>query len=549
NTITGGTVGAYFYNLGPNAVKVKDNAFTSITGASNACAAVAKGKNSNFNGVSYGEEGLEFRCNSFAGNPYALSVIDGNMRKYQGEQGASTGKDYAGNEFDHWGTNSERDFYVDLVIASALDIPQYTYYSHADNAHKIIYYTTSKITNSGNLYNYADEHCAESGGGGGIIIKGLAVDDGIGIIETTDTKILIEEFELTELTDAGNTMSLLNETETMSAENSIAIAEDIAKLEGFISDEVATTYIQNNTGNDFAKANALLKNSPLPSSVQSELNIMEMNPALKSIVKQEQVGTNARDVKLMKIAELKQFRGLVINEMVLSSTNSESTNEEKIAIIQFLENDDNLQSKFHLIDINCKMQNFANAKANLETIRQMIQSEDMQYIAEMEDYIELQSIMIDIESGAIELEDAIENNLELINYIADNEDYPGELTAQLLLAEAGIRNYEELIRLPEPSMINKNTVVEHNPPLIAESLNNIINVYPNPTSANIYVEYAFLNNNNNAHYIEIYGVKGNLIDKIELPQTVGLFTYSKILAAGNYIIKVGENYSQKITVQ
>lgn len=91
--------------------------------------------------------------------------------------------------------------------------------------------------------------------------------------------------------------------------------------------------------------------------------------------------------------------------------------------------------------------------------------------------------------------------------------------------------------------------VENNPPLIVESFNNIINVYPNPTSANIYVEYAFLNNNNNAHYIEIYGVKGNLIDKIELSQTVGLFTYSKTLAAGNYIIKVGENYSQKITVQ
>ncbi|MDY0142871.1 MAG: hypothetical protein RBR97_13355 [Bacteroidales bacterium] len=554
NTITGGTVGAYFYNLGPNAVKVKDNAFTSITGASNACAIVAKGKNSNFNGVSYGEAGLEFRCNSFAGNPYALSVIDGNMRKHQGEQGASTGKDYAGNEFDHWGTNSERDFYVDPIIASALDIPQYTYYSHAGNAHNIQYYTTSKVTEAGQAYYYDEDDCDESGGGGigigiGIGIKGLSVGDGVEIVETTDTKILLEEFELTELTDAGNTMSLLNETETMSAENSIAIAEDIAKLEGFISVEVATTYIQNNTGNDFAKANALLKNSPLPSSVQSELNIMEMNPALKSIVKQEQVGTNARDLKLMKIAELKQFRGLVINEMVLSSTNSESTNEEKIAIIQFLENDDNLQSKFHLIDINCKMQNFADAKENLETIRQMIQFEDMQYIAEMEDYIELQSIIIDIESGAVALIDAVENNLELISYIADNEDYPGELTAQLLLAETEIRDYEELIRLPEPSMINKNTVVENNPPLIVESFDDIINVYPNPTSASIYVEYAFLNNNNNTHYIEIYGVKGNLIDKIELSQTVGLFTYSKILAAGNYIIKVGENYSQKITVQ
>lgn len=45
------------------------------------------------------------------------------------------------------------------------------------------------------------------------------------------------------------------------------------------------------------------------------------------------------------------------------------------------------------------------------------------------------------------------------------------------------------------------------------------------------------------------GIKGNLIDRIELSQPVGLFTYSNKLAAGIYIIKVGANYSQKITVQ
>lgn len=175
-------------------------------------------------------------------------------------------------------------------------------------------------------------------------------------------------------------------------------------------------------------------------------------------------------------------------------------------------------------------------------------NEDLDYRIEMENYLELEKIMLDIEFGHANLNEAVANNLELINFIAENEDYPGELTAQLLLDEAGIRDYEELIRLPEPSMNNRNASVENKETFITESYDDIINIYPNPTSDNIYIEYAFLNNSND-HYIEIYGIKGNLIDRIELTQSVGLFTYSKILAAGNYIIKVGEKYSQKITVQ
>jgi hypothetical protein len=125
NVIENGKIGSLFYNTGPNAVQAKRNSYSNITGATNACAAVTIGKNSDFvynSGTQFGEQGLEFRCNTFNSNAYSLSIIDGNMRKYQGEYQAAQGSDYAGNAFDHVGTDSVRDFYVDQIVVISLNI-------------------------------------------------------------------------------------------------------------------------------------------------------------------------------------------------------------------------------------------------------------------------------------------------------------------------------------------------------------------------------------------------------------------------------------------
>ena len=76
----------------------------------------------------------------------------------------------------------------------------------------------------------------------------------------------------------------------------------------------------------------------------------------------------------------------------------------------------------------------------------------------------------------------------------------------------------------------------------------IINVYPNPSNGEIFIEYAFLENGT-AKSICIFGINGILIEKIELTQPIGLYCFNKVLAPGNYIIKVGENFTQQITVQ
>jgi len=491
---------------------------------------------------------LEFRCNTFNSNAFSLSIIDGNMRKYQGEQGASQGSDYAGNAFDHVGTDTARDFYVDQIVVSSLNIPLYEYYSHADTIHNIEKFTTVKISEYVYANDYSTEDCDGTSGGGGGIEFGMSIGEGTDIIEQTDTEIMLKEFELEEAIDDGNRYILLTQAETMNISNSVAVAEEISGLEGFISDEVAITYIQNDNGNQFAKANALLENSPLPLSVRDEIDNMDMNPTLKHIVNNQQNGVNARDKKQAEIAELKQFRGLVVNDMVYSAINNDSVPEESQDLEQFLLNDNNLQSKMHLVNLYRSKNDKTNAHAILNGIKLMLRDMDIEKFSEMEDYIDLQNIIIDVEAQSLTIEDAIESNSELLSYIAQSESHPGQVAAQLLLAEAGIEDYYELIRLPEPLITEKNAKSEDIKTETMPNYQDIINVYPNPTKGEIYIEYAFLSSDT-GKLIEIYGINGVLIERIDLIQSAGLFTYNKSLSPGNYIIKVGKNYSQQITVQ
>lgn len=48
--------------------------------------------------------------------------------------------------------------------------------------------------------------------------------------------------------------------------------------------------------------------------------------------------------------------------------------------------------------------------------------------------------------------------------------------------------------------------------------------------------------------LQILNLNGSIIENIKLKQNAGIFVYSKKLAAGTYIIKVGNNYTQKITI-
>ena len=139
-------------------------------------------------------------------------------------------------------------------------------------------------------------------------------------------------------------------------------------------------------------------------------------------------------------------------------------------------------------------------------------------------------------------------NDAVIKSIAHSESHFGQVTAQLLLAEAGIESYYEVIRLPEPVMESKTV---KNTEASTNSFTNvvdIINIYPNPTDGYINIEYALFTSPVNK-FIEIYTLQGSLVERIPIKQNAGFVYYNKVLSAGTYLVKVGDSCTQKVEVK
>jgi hypothetical protein len=111
-----------------------------------------------------------------------------------------------------------------------------------------------------------------------------------------------------------------------------------------------------------------------------------------------------------------------------------------------------------------------------------------------------------------------------------------------------VDTFPEVIRLPElvpepKSLAFDDSENDDN----LQDVDELVNVYPNPASDNIYIEYAFLNKDKSRD-ICIYNSNGVLIDKIMINQAIGLINYNTDLPAGNYIIKVGKEHTQRVTI-
>jgi len=273
---------------------------------------------------------------------------------------------------------------------------------------------------------------------------------------------------------------------------------------------------------------------------------MEMNSTLKTIIKAGQNGKNSREIKEAEIAGLKQTRGLIVKEMVNRIMSTDSLPTETDELINFLQNDNNFRSRINLFKLYKTKRQFQNAQACIESMRIEIQIFGLDRMTEIENYLDIQEILLNIDNGSLSMEDAVSQNMEFLQNLANTENVAGEITAQVLLEQAGVDTVLEVIRLPEPIVQPKNQTFDDSDNIF-QDVDEIVNVYPNPASDNIYIEYAFMNKDKN-RFIRIYNTNGQLVDQIRLEQAIGLFNYTNDLPAGNYIIKVGKNHSQQITI-
>ncbi len=555
-------LGLYVNNSGANANEVRDNVFQGTgSGTSDkilfSCINLAK--NSNWNGSIGGDIGLQYKCNIFENYNSALSVVDGNIRNLQGQARGLTITTYAGNGFDRSTSMAEGDFYVDLnIVPSSLDLGNYTYCSNADGLvngyyHKLQNYLSIPLGKVNNLVGnyYESTHCEELMLNGGTIQTLISVIEGSELVEQIDNEKVLMEYDLALLIDNGNTAQLLTDVENVNPASDDEVSEKVADAEGYISDEVALTYLENDNANQYAKAEALLANSPLPSKIVAEIENAPIDDNLKSLLILNQNGVNAREAKEIQIAELHQNRRLVVNAMVRVYWDENAIDENRAQLKNFLISDNEIVSQQHLFDIYLYEKNYTAASECLAKIEDLAYICNMDYIIELENNNNVLRLMMEIEQGNISLDEAVAQNIDLLRAMKSENEVAGSVYAAILLDMAKVEPMTEVIRLPEPAVEQKNAVANKTSNFNA-SFSDLVNIYPNPASDFVYVEY-ILTDVNNYKSVNLYNASGSLIKYYPVSQKAG---YVKIdvndLSAGTYIVSIGENggkFSKQIVIQ
>ncbi|MEA1874657.1 MAG: hypothetical protein U9N51_09570, partial [Bacteroidota bacterium] len=103
-------------------------------------------------------------------------------------------------------------------------------------------------------------------------------------------------------------------------------------------------------------------------------------------------------------------------------------------------------------------------------------------LTELENYLDLQELVLSIDNGLFTMENAVNQNMEFLQNLANTENVAGEIQAQILLEETGNNEFLEIIKLPEEIMDNKNMTIHSESENMTNDFESIIKVYPNPRS-------------------------------------------------------------------
>ncbi|MDA3911214.1 MAG: hypothetical protein PF448_07655, partial [Bacteroidales bacterium] len=122
---------------------------------------------------------------------------------------------------------------------------------------------------------------------------------------------------------------------------------------------------------------------------------------------------------------------------------------------------------------------------------------DIDRLTEMENYLDLQEVLLNIDNGLFSMEDAVNQNMEFLQNLANTENVAGEIQAQVLLEETGNSEFLETIKLPQEPMNNKNMTIHSELENKMNDFESLIKVYPNPSKDYFSIEYALVDFNGN----------------------------------------------------
>lgn len=499
NTVEGIQAGIYVYNTGSAGHRVYRNKFGDVPG-SNAfdgysmyAGTLVVGKNSDYvhgDPFSTGQTGLEVRCNDYTSNEFAISVVNGNMRLFQGEPNGSTNQ-LAGNQF-HKTLANGMDFSVHIDAAAIeLDLgASYNYWEHedlpgsTDNYYRMLDHFSGVIPYYITGIEYNDNSCPSAFDPP----IGDPVDDVLSDLSDQEAGLAAANQVYADIVDRGDTEYMRSLAVNLSLFNFRQYAPVLSNG-GYLSDAVFEALLANRSAPKAAITAILVTNSPLPGNIWEDVkNSTYLNTWYKLLIGLCQGGTSQRTQLEYKIARFEQ--GIVADESLLMThaVNNDSVPEVKDMAIAYFGDAvlGDQQAVLNVYRLHQATGDYASARNDLEILRKMAAPANS---AELQKFCDIGEIYLDFRQGNDSLADKSATLLEA----ALDGSALYSATAQVLYELAADTVFAEYTPLPVPAMNNRKaeadiaaTEADANVPYAP-----FVSVYPNPANELVFVEYNF----------------------------------------------------------
>jgi len=536
NTFYDGAIGMVINNSGTYNNTVYRNHFISPLNAF---------QSYNTNSNADGSEGLFIHCNDYHNNTIQNYIRSGNVKKDQGFLSTNplVTSISAANQFDASHMSYPNAFRTDPGYTDSFNYKYW--YNMPNDVTDINGFTSDNVDASAINVTYNTSQTCPSDLPGLHLEEILSVDGVYDIIMETSSLIST----LNNLIDGGNTQVVLQNVQALKPNNFNKTCNDLLEMSPYLSDTVLVTFMRTNVnGHTVAKTNVLLANSPLPENALSELDVMDLPAPHKTLIRQNQDGTNAVVLKKSEISQLAFEKDQMIGSYLRFGLQNDSLMIRKDSIVDFLINDDNFESKCLVIPILVSDKRYNDAQSQINELEYLATNEKPALQAELSEFAALQEVVIKadtaISDGSLTM--LVNNNLSFIEALAYNPSHRGCAQAQTLLSIAGITEFEPELFFP---VDNRNLRFSTQKFQISENIdmNDLLEIYPNPASKEVWIEYLIFDDNN-VSKIEIFDIEGRLVMTQAIRNGYGIEEIDvSNLREGSYILKIGK-YSKKLDV-
>ncbi len=590
NTIVNGKTGAYVYNLGNDGTQFYGNEFGMNTQFVDEtdnipeyvpegmkAASVVIGKNSDYisgNPEFPGLNGLEVRCNDYTENNYAISVINGNMRKNQGANSNNT-KDLAGNQFHETFVNGKefktqiQNSTSSLFNYSHYDVGTYKYYQHDDYFSEINgKYRELKeentigvegITQEG-IEFYKDQSCPSHYSPRIFNHDDLII--GISSIKSTLTNL---EGEYDRVVDKGDRFYMKTTAKLMDNSN-YNEAFEILQNEGYLSDTVLIALLCNEVAPSDAISAILIENSPLPEEVITLIEEMPVHNNIRNWLSFYSAGLSNRVELEYEIADLKQDIIRIESDLFNNAINNDTLPGVKTDVINYFnsKSDAYYQDYIKVYKLELSLSLNEDARNTLNNMRSFANYLPQEKAEEIIMFCDVNEIFL----NSVENENSdsiLFANKGLLFEAASDMSTEYSAMAEILYSQTTDSVFYEYTPLPTDEITPKNITVYEN---TSDIFSPEFKVYPNPTKGLVFVEYNFdrtyekgaelllkaLNLekevNCNTGIIKVYSEDSKLIKTINLDNKNGLTTINlNKQSAGIYFIEIIDCYGNANNVK